>query len=171
MTSWIPDPETEPDKFINDFVMHASSKCDFIGVDIEPDLISDMIAEKIRYHFRAGYCWHFANILRSVFNRGKICWTAPFSHFVWLDDDGIAYDIEGRYEGEAYQLIPAEYLGNIVECFKHITPEHDKDTAPYDKEILIQIMKKYCKDENIVYDPDIERYYFSDTSKDVTEND
>ena len=150
MQSWIHDPTTEPEKFINTFMLHASGD--------DPD-ISDIICERIRSHFRSGYCWHFASILQSVFNRGKICWAAPFSHFVWLDDDGIAYDIEGRYNGEAYQLIPAEYLGSIVECFKHISEKRDKETVPYDKDILIDVIKDYCKNTGMVYDPDVEEYY------------
>ena len=51
--------------------------------------------ELIRSLFMDGYCYYFAVILKTAFNRGEICWCAPYAHFIWLDTNGIPYDIEG----------------------------------------------------------------------------
>ena len=70
--------------------------------------------------FRAGYCWHFAHLLQAAFQRGTVCWAAPFGHFIWMDDNRIPYDIEGVYSGEAFYFIPESYLNDEVEDFLHI---------------------------------------------------
>lgn len=76
--------------------------------------------EYLRKKFMAGYCWHFAHILKATFNRGQVCWTAPYGHFVWVDIDKTPYDIEGVYFGEAKYFIPESFLGNAIDDFKHI---------------------------------------------------
>lgn len=79
--------------------------------------------EHLRSLFRSGYCWHFAHVLKSTFNRGEVCWTAPFGHFVWLDIDNIPYDIEGIYFGDAEYFVPEKYLGDTIKDFQHIPGE------------------------------------------------
>lgn len=76
--------------------------------------------EYLRKKFRAGYCWHFAHMLKATFNRGEVCWAAPYGHFVWVDIDRTPYDIEGVYFGEAKYFIPESFLGNAIDDFRHI---------------------------------------------------
>lgn len=96
-------------QFIADFLYH--------GV---PDLSLEDSAESIRSTFRAGYCYYFAIILKEAFGRGHICWAAPFSHIVWVDINGVPYDIEGVNCSECDYYIPIEYLGDSISSFKHI---------------------------------------------------
>lgn len=77
-------------------------------------------SECVRALFRAGYCYYFAHMLRTAFGRGTVCWAAPFGHFVWLDDDGTPYDVEGLYFGEATDFVPERYLGDAVLDFKRV---------------------------------------------------
>lgn len=81
-------------------------------------------SEVIRHLFRAGYCYYFALMLQEAFQRGIICVAYPFGHIVWVDGknehSGVAYDIEGVYEGEAEEFIPVEYLGDTIEDFMHV---------------------------------------------------
>ena len=76
--------------------------------------------DSLRMQFRAGYCWHFAHMLKATFDRGEVCWAAPFGHFVWCDTDGTPYDVEGLYCGEASCFVPESYMGNALLDFKHI---------------------------------------------------
>lgn len=77
--------------------------------------------EIILNQFRSGYCYHFANILKTTFERGDICWAAPFGHIVWRDDNfDNVYDIEGVYTGEAELFIPISFIENAVNDFKRI---------------------------------------------------
>lgn len=78
------------------------------------------LQESIRSQFRAGYCYYFALMLKDAFERGTICWCAPFGHIVWVDDDGIPYDIEGVYDGEAEYYIPISYIQEGIADFKHV---------------------------------------------------
>lgn len=45
--------------------------------------------------FTAGYCYYFAVMLKDAFQRGEICWCAPYGHICWVDDNGVPYDISG----------------------------------------------------------------------------
>lgn len=76
--------------------------------------------ECVRALFQSGYCYYFAHMLRTAFNRGTVCWAAPFGHVVWLDDDGTPYDVEGLYFGEATDFVPEDYLGDAVLDFKRV---------------------------------------------------
>lgn len=125
------------------------------------DFITNFITHKkdvkeegtIITHFRAGYCYYFAVILKVAFKRGEICWAAPFGHMIWVDEDNIGYDIEGEYHGESFYYIPENYLGECLNDFLHKNNRHCAS-----REELISIMKKYCEDKNIVYDQRVESY-------------
>lgn len=149
ITNWIHDPKTEPEHFINQFMMHA----------IAPDNYSEHSCELFRMHFRAGYCWHFAHILKAVFYRGEVCWAAPFGHIVWRDKDGTPYDIEGIYDGEAIYLIPEKYFSEHLNEFKHIQWMDNKIGKPSTKQDLTRIVKKYCTETGLPYRPEIEDYF------------
>lgn len=78
-------------------------------------------AEEILYQqFASGYCYYFACMLKAAFNRGEICWAAPFGHIVWVDENGIPYDISGVNESETDDYIPEYMMGNTILDFKHI---------------------------------------------------
>lgn len=74
--------------------------------------------ETIRQKFRNGYCWHFAHMLKSTFDTGRVCLAYPFGHFVY-EYGGSYFDIEGYYSGESETFIPEEYLGEHLENFIH----------------------------------------------------
>lgn len=76
--------------------------------------------EIIRKQFMSGYCYYFAHILYKAFNRGEVCLCSPFNHFIWLDINGVPYDIEGVSICEYDMFIPEWYLGKIVLDFKHL---------------------------------------------------
>lgn len=78
-------------------------------------------AETLRRTFRAGYCYYFAHMLEAAFRRGRVCWAAPYGHFVWVDSlDGNPYDIEGLYSGEAEAFVPERFLGAALGDFLHV---------------------------------------------------
>lgn len=98
--------------------------------------------ENIRRQYRAGYCYYFAIILRDAFNRGELCWAAPFGHIVWMDTSGIAYDIEGVNDSECKYYIPIKYLGDAVNNFKHVPGI----SFNADKEFIKSVIERYEKD-------------------------
>lgn len=78
--------------------------------------------DSIRSFFKAGYCYYFANMLKSAFRRGTTCVAYPNGHIVWVDMDGRAYDIEGPYlpeENDCERFIPTERLGWLLDDFTH----------------------------------------------------
>lgn len=104
-----PDANKDVLEFIANFLYH--------GV---PEVPLEISAETIRSTFRAGYCYHFACMLKQMFGRGCVCWTAPFSHMVWMDIDGTPYDIEGIHSGENEYYIPEDYLKYSIWSFQHV---------------------------------------------------
>ena len=95
-------------QFIADFIYRGRSVDDAINRE---EIITDL--------FRSGYCYYFAHILHEAFQKGEICWAAPFGHIIW-QYEGIAYDIEGVYTGEATMLIPTWFMGQTINDFKHV---------------------------------------------------
>lgn len=94
--------------------------------------------EVLRTQFRSGYCYYFAVMLKTAFRRGDVCWCAPFGHLCWRDIDGIPYDCEGIYTGEAEYLIPEEFLGDAIKDFLH-----NGEIFNATKEDLINIINDY----------------------------
>ena len=109
---------------------------------------SDDCVEIIRKKFRAGYCYYFAYILQIAFNRGEVCWAAPFSHIVWVDTDKTPYDVEGIYYGEAIVFIPVSYLHGMENDFKHV----EGKSYNASKEELMQCIHQYAKDYQLHID-------------------
>ena len=153
---------TEVEVWINNFYKtfreNAIAESRLAYYDFNNMNISDLsiyLNEIFRKIYHAGYCWHFAHTLKSVFERGTVCWAAPFSHFVWQDEDGKIYDCEGIYNGEAYYFIPEDKLDKDKFIgFRHI--EGKSCDASY--EYLIEIMKTYCVKNNIEYDKKAEYF-------------
>lgn len=52
-----------------------------------PRIVSDQ--------FVNGYCYHFANMLKHIFNKGKVIYLFPYEHFVWYYK-GRYYDCSGE---------------------------------------------------------------------------
>ena len=151
MADWIHDPKTAPEVFINEFMQHA----------VGPATMQSRRTEAYRLfhrHFRSGYCWHFAHLLKATFDRGEVCWCAPFGHMVWVDIDGTPYDIEGVYHGEAMYFIPEKYSVGHLDEFRHLAGMNTPVNAATKAE-LIAIVKQYCKDTGKKYDTSIERYF------------
>lgn len=91
--------------FIKNFLNHNKDKCN---------------ADKIlKEQFTTGYCYYFAVILKTAFNRGEICWCAPYGHFCWVDEDRTPYDIYGICISEAEHYIPYYFLGEALNDFLH----------------------------------------------------
>lgn len=118
-------------------------------------LILDFIADFV-YHddpastinlFSNGYCYHFAQILQATFQTGEICWVAPYSHIVWVNNN-IPYDINGVYNGESTKFIPIAFLGHAIEDFRHnpkvyhITSKREIDKIIRDYDASIENKKE-----------------------------
>lgn len=129
---WYPGADSQVLEFIIKFY--------HLALPLNADYVE--YCEYIRRHYRAGYCYYFALILKDAFNRGELCWAAPFSHIVWKDTNDIAYDIEGVHDSECKYYIPIEYLGEAVDSFKHV-PGRDFIA---DEDFIDSVIKKYEKD-------------------------
>lgn len=87
--------------------------------------------------FRNGYCYYFAIMLKDAFNRGEVCMTYDCRHVVWIDDDNVAYDINGIFGWYAETsnkdnywnglLVPVEKIPNYIESFKHVPDKPGTD--------------------------------------------
>ena len=89
--------------FIANFIYHC-------GVDAD-----NIIQEQ----FHAGYCLHFAILLKEMFPGGEICWCAPFGHMVYMYED-IPYDIEGVNSSDCDHYIPISFIKEGIKDFMHI---------------------------------------------------
>lgn len=126
-------PETDGSvlKFIADFMACAAS--------------DDDEYEVMRSTFRAGYCWHFAHLLKNVFQRGEVCWAAPYGHFIWVDEDGVPYDAEGVNFGDQLYEIPERYLGNMLDDFRHV-PGREYNASVSE---LTAVIRRYEDDSSL----------------------
>ncbi len=77
-------------------------------------------AEAIQALFHNGYCYYFAHMLRRAFSRGTVCLAYPFGHVVWLDEDGVAYDVEGVSCSEYEKLIDIDCIPELKHDFMHV---------------------------------------------------
>lgn len=131
----------------NIFKFHPEANKDVIDFIINFNWHSGdsiMSQEMIRKHFRAGYCYYFAIILKEAFERGTVCWCAPFGHLCWVDDDGIPYDIEGVCESDCDYYIPVEYIKEGLVDFKHVPGKKFGAT----KEYIDDAIKRYKEDQD-----------------------
>ena len=83
--------------------------------------------EQIDHLFSAGYCYYFANMLKTAFG-GQLCWAQDRGHIVWADiQEGCtfdelqkarAYDISGIFDD--YEVLwPVSYLGDAIVDYLH----------------------------------------------------
>lgn len=115
--------------FIEQFLSHSNS--------YEAEVV-------LKEQFNAGYCYYFAVILKAAFNRGEVCWCAPYGHICWVDDDGTPYDIYGICISEADYFIPVSYLGNCLNDFLHINKAHCTT-----EEEIQDIIQRYLNDKGV----------------------
>ena len=128
--------------------------CGFKGTEAVLNFIENFLSHNNSYEadeilkdqFNAGYCYYFAVILKTAFNRGEICWCAPYGHICWVDDDGTPYDIYGLCTSEADHFIPVSYLGDCLNDFLHINKPHYTT-----KKELESIIETYLNDKRKEY--------------------
>ena len=82
------------------------------------------ISNALSLAFNDGFCYHFALMLKSLFNRGKICLAYPRLHIVWQDDNGVAYDINGVYT-EHIELVDITNNEDIIRGFTHLASDDE----------------------------------------------
>ena len=101
------------------------------GAPIRMDVINfiaDMLyntgadPRSIHVLFKCGYCYHFAVILEHEFG-GRIMWVVGDSHLVWVDDNNLAYDIEGYRNDLTIDMLHSaddmDFDNNELESFRH----------------------------------------------------
>lgn len=123
--SYFPEADKQVLYFIADFINHSGN---------------DEIMQNL---FHNGYCYYFAHMLKVAFQRGNVCLAAPYGHFVWVDENGVPYDIEGVNITEAEYYIPEKFMGEMVKDFLHIRNVSYKAT----KDDVANLMALY--EENI----------------------
>ena len=67
------------------------------------------------------YSYHFAKLLKSIFDRGTVCYSTCYNKFVWCDDDGLSYCVKGNIcMLRSGKLIPEDKIPKtIIEFFKN----------------------------------------------------
>lgn len=117
---WHPEADKDVLQFIYDFNNMQYNPSD--------EKKSAIIIEGIYNQFANGYCYYFASMLKTAFNRGEICIAAPLGHIVWVDENNVPYDICGCNESECDYYIPVFMLGDMIKDFKHI-PNDEHNTT------------------------------------------
>ena len=59
-------------------------------------------------------------MLKLAFKRGEVCLAAPYGHMVWVDDDGMPYDISGVDDSDTNDYIPEFMMESTVKDFRHV---------------------------------------------------
>ena len=95
--------------------------------------------DAISHLFSSGYCYYFANMLKLAFGRGEVCWSVGRGHIVWVDENEIAYDIDGVYE-DYEELRDVSYLGTTLVDFMH----NGKTWTSNDSAFI-----KHCKEKDV----------------------
>lgn len=102
-------------------------------------------SEAIRELFHCGYCYYFANMLKIAFGRGTVCLAYPFGHVVWLDTDGIAYDIEGVSISEYEKLVDIDCMEELKYDFMHIRGLNSPPDIKERLDILLEQHPEFIK--------------------------
>ena len=114
------------------------------------DLPNDTGQTILKQQFTNGYCWHFANILQTTFNRGTINIIMPeANHIIWTDIDDISYDITGVVKIDSI-LVPTNFLQKcypqFLNNFKHNTKLKNCQMTP---KLIQQIIHHYQKEKGL----------------------
>lgn len=116
-------------KFINDFIMYSEAN----GID----------SGNIRDIFMAGYCYHFAHMLKAAFNRGEVYICAPYGHVVWRDVDNRYYDFDGEYVNHSATYIPVSDPESHWQDFARNGIESEGATEEDILELIIKYNHKF----------------------------
>lgn len=103
---------------------------DFLSYQEDPEA-----AHALQNQFHSGYCYHFALMLKGLFDRGQVVWLAPYEQIGWQDDDGVVYTVGGVYQDDG-EPIPVSWLGDAIKDFAHIAGEHFGASSEYVQEII-----------------------------------
>lgn len=109
-------------------------------------IFDDTKASTVQTLFSNGYCYHFALILKNIFERGEICWCAPYGHICWVDDNKVPYDIYGICDSECDYYIPVSYISKGLDDFKHIKGKIYNASQEY----IDNAIEKYKEDNYII---------------------
>lgn len=126
---------TEKESFIND-ALSIFPTADKNVLTFIANFVFHSDAKSTINLFSQGYCYHFATILKSIYQKGEVCWVAPYSHLIWLYND-VPYDINGVYSGESRTFIPEEFLGSQINDFTHIPNNQNYSTTKKDVDAII----------------------------------
>lgn len=110
----------------------------------------------LQQKFEKGYCYYFAKMLETAFNRGKVCWVAPLYHFVWQDVDGQCYDVNGLFNAKqqhVYYFVPETFAQPILSEYKHVC-----STSGASKQQMVKIIKQYCMESGQTYIDSVQDY-------------
>jgi len=114
----------------------------------------------MRTQFTAGFCYVFAKILEMYYPKGEVCWMCPKRHFVYVRDDGIAYDILSAIKKtDKVEFIPERYIERkgVLRLYMHNI--YDKDEWQEFKDMEIEefqkAYKKYIKYNNLEFNQEI----------------
>lgn len=104
--------------FINNYTSGDYSRYNEQVVTFIANILYDKRNEQdtIRSFFRAGYCYYFANLLKTAFGRGIICQAEPFGYMVWVDEDGCAYDVNGPYDLKEHEWAEFMHMSDTYAC-------------------------------------------------------
>lgn len=102
--------------------------------------------------FDGKYSWHFAHVLQSTFNRGEVLKTLSSDHFVWRDDTGIYYDINGAHAGDkdVSPVLSETDLSKSLSEFKCI-PDIS-NSASNDTDIVTEFIHNFINYANCDYE-------------------
>lgn len=147
---------TEIPSFIARFHFFTNNKVMLKGERILqfffPQWYMEHLIHRISIHFRGGYCWYFAHMLHLAFHRGTVCWACPCSHFVWMDEDNVCWDIQGRVNVNEYSFfIPESYLPDDILFIFQQTNYKGHDIEKHTVDQFMQIVDNYAKDNNLTF--------------------
>ena len=148
------------EEWIKSFTSGIFEKYNKEVINFIADFIFSENSEAIQNLFSNGYCYYFAVILKTAFNRGKICWHRNYGHIIWMDDDVLAHAIYGPfYDYNEGDLLPIEdSLGDLIVNFMHNGKEYkcgstvmkdwiDSQYFKSDAEAIALIYQKIPKEE------------------------
>lgn len=116
-------------KFIEDFIMQSEAN----GIS----------SDNLRNIFMAGYCYHFAHMLKAAFNRGEVYICAPYGHVVWRDEDNRYYDFDGEYVNHSATYIPVSDPESHWQDFAHNGIEHAGATEEDIHNLITKYMHRF----------------------------
>lgn len=116
-------------KFTEDFIAHAEMN----GID----------NKNIRDLFMAGYCYHFAHMLKAAFDRGEVYICAPYGHVVWRDVDNRYYDFDGEYVNQSATYVPVSDPDSHWQDFARSVSDSSGATEEDIENLVVKYMHRF----------------------------